>query len=439
MAKSDPDLRIPIEVWKKKLTPTALEVFLVFYNGELEQPTTFEHIKEYLNRSVSDLTIREALKTLIKHKCLVMRKVYLAGARKNLYQLRLKFRQRSNRIKYANAKLRQRFRQASVKSKSNDDIPIRNIEEESRVTSKKQKTKIIIANDSNGLQYSYLVDLQDSSNYPIISTASDRVKKFLTISSLRSNSFGITNERLSTKRSKRDLSSKKKEIPRAGTRTRVAASVPKDRLSRVEIARATIRDKSTSEKQVLSKDDKAREEKEFEQSYNMARAYETKLREYHRSPHLKFLKAFSLKYRGYQSFLKAAKQADALDMPYAQFIEAQFYYFHKWYSKAPSPYEICGGKGKMPAKSRAIGYLREELDIRNIHERITREGKIDNKRLTKSEVILYNQKLLEGMMSDGSTEEECLLEFAQPSMNFFDSAFLKQNTLYRQLRKQGKL
>ena len=431
---SDPDLRIPIGVWKKRLSPTALELFLIFYNGDLAQPTTFKLIKEHLINSVSDITVREALKTLIKNKCLVARKVFFEGKRKNLYQLALKYRKRSNRIKYSNARLRERFNKADAKSASNRNIPIRNKKENLRVTSKNRKPPKKETNDSNDLEYSCLTAPKSSMNSLISSSTSVDSKKSLTNFPLRSNSVGITNEHLRKKRSRK--SPKKR---RSKSLAHVAVTVPKDRLSRIEIAKSKIRSKSRSTKSTLSKEEKAQEEQEFEKAYDMARAYEAKLREYHRAPHLKFIKSFSAKYRGYQSFLKAAKQADALDMPYAQFVEAQFFYFHKWFRKAPSPYEICGGKGKMPAKSRAISYLREELDIRNIQERVTREGRVEKKRLVKSEVLAYNQKLLENMMSDGSTEEECLLEFAQKNMHFFDSVFLKQSKLYRKLKRTGKL
>lgn len=438
MSKIDPDLRLPIDVWKKRLPPTAFEVFLILYNGELEQPTTFKHIKDYLDGSVSDVTVREALKTLIKNKCLVMRKVYLAGVQKNLYQLALKYRKRSNRIKYANTKLRHRFQKAgSKKSKSSSRIPTKNTQKGSRVTREKTKTANTKVSDSTALQYSCLETPNTFSVSPLTSNTYVSSKKSLPKFPMRSNSVGITNERMKKRSSQKKRSSKRSQ--RKESLAHVAETVPRDRLSRIEIARSRIRTKSKRVQNTLSEEVRLREEQEFEKSCGMAHAYEKKLKEYHRSPHLKFLNAFSVNYRGYQSFLKAAKQAEALDMPYAQFIEAQFYYFHRWFSRAPSPYEICGGKGKMPAKSRAMGYLREQKDSRNIHERVTREGRVEKKKLVKSEVIAYNLKLLKGMMSDGSTEKACLLEFAQPSMNFFDPVFLKQNETYRRLRRKGKL
>ena len=175
------------------------------------------------------------------------------------------------------------------------------------------------------------------------------------------------------------------------------------------------------------------EEAEFDAAFRMAQAYEIKLREYTKNPYLKYLKGlFTEDRRSYQSFLRAAKLAEELGMEPKQFIEAQFYHFHEWFGREPSPHNLSGGKGEKNARWRALAYRDEVgLNHKDRLERVVSIGSVE--KTTRKQRADHSAVLLQDLLSTGMTEEEIFLEYAQPGMNNFSQGWLNKQPTYRRL------
>jgi hypothetical protein len=167
--------------------------------------------------------------------------------------------------------------------------------------------------------------------------------------------------------------------------------------------------------------------------YLMKYAYEDMLKSYTHSPFLRFFKASwsNGTHVRVQSFLlKAATLADQYEVEYFTFVKAQFYWFDKWFRRAPYVYELSGQSGKFPASKRLVEYL--ALD---------RAGKINNE--ISSPVVPQRKRAVDPNKLDKAnlktlndlckayrlTEEEALTKFAPAGL--FDLEWLKK-------RKQEK-
>lgn len=179
-------------------------------------------------------------------------------------------------------------------------------------------------------------------------------------------------------------------------------------------------------------------EAEFERASDMALAFEVKMAEYKKNPFFKLFRKrkFSPASKTYPHYLKAADEALSLGYDFATWIEAQFYWFDKWFGQPPKPWQLSGGKGKMPARVRVEAYLRQGKGLAKTTSKVSKKKP---RKLTRDDVLAYNAKLLQDMMRDGSTEKACLLEFAQEGMNVFDSIFLVHNETYRRLVHAGRI
>ena len=175
------------------------------------------------------------------------------------------------------------------------------------------------------------------------------------------------------------------------------------------------------------------EEAEFESALKLAQAYESKLKEYTKNPHLKYLKGvFSDQRRSYKSFLRAAKLAEELEMPPKQFIEAQFYYFHEWFTKEPAPHNLSGGKGEKNARWRAKNYRDDSgRDHEDRLDRVVSTGTVV--KTTQKQRDSHSEKLLKDLLASGMTEEEVFREYAQPGMNNFSQRWLIKQPAWKRL------
>lgn len=166
-------------------------------------------------------------------------------------------------------------------------------------------------------------------------------------------------------------------------------------------------------------------------------AFIDKLRQYKRKPYLKsFHNKLTPKHKSYRQIERAIAEAESLGIDFEVYIEAQFFWFDKWFGRAPNLWELSGGKGKMPARSRAKAYvamLETEGDLSPTVDKEHRKAK----KLNRKDILEYNERLLQQMMSDGSTVEDCFLEFAKDGV--FHKVFLRQHPVYKSLVKAGKL
>lgn len=170
----------------------------------------------------------------------------------------------------------------------------------------------------------------------------------------------------------------------------------------------------------------------------MAYAYEEELGSYLHRPALRFIKGkVDSTLKTYKHFQKAVELADQLSVDYPTYLQAQFYWFDKWFRRAPKPWELIGQRTKFPAPERVKEFLR----LRSLEEApqkvysISRTAKIDPKKLDK----INEQRLTELSSSWGLSEEEVLLRFARTGVGYFDLEWLRKNPTYKSLKRQKKL
>jgi len=184
-------------------------------------------------------------------------------------------------------------------------------------------------------------------------------------------------------------------------------------------------------------------EREWDEVMEFASLLSAKYNRYCQNSHKTYSFHLSLKpdTRSYGMLKRAINEMKSLDVEPEVYIEAQFYWFDKWFGREPKFWELSGGAGKMPAKKRVTVYqaIQEEMDGELASIIGENSTLISTNALTQGEILKYNQRLLKRMMSDGSTKEGCFLEFAQDGMGLFDSVYLRQSKTYRRLKKEGKL
>jgi hypothetical protein len=166
----------------------------------------------------------------------------------------------------------------------------------------------------------------------------------------------------------------------------------------------------------------------------MAYAYETVLGEYLLKPTLKFIKTWDPGHINSKYFRKAAEIADEIGAPYEQFVWAQFHFMHKWFGREAKPYELRSTKGKLSACERHAEY-----------KKLLKNGEIEAKCYTSSfplpepdpkKLAKINQKRLNRIMTKwGVDEAGAIAKFH----SLFDLKWLKKNSTYRRLRKDGLL
>lgn len=167
----------------------------------------------------------------------------------------------------------------------------------------------------------------------------------------------------------------------------------------------------------------------------MAQAYEMVVAEYLQNP---FFRAFKntlykgqLKKQFQTVLLKACDIADEHSVDYALYIEAQLYWFDKWFSRYPKVYEIgTRNKGRD-----ACWRLTQYLSIKKIRG-ITQKpvtNKIPAERLPKHHLNAYNQKTLEQLKKAWNfSDEQVLKEFGHAGI--FTKSWLQAQPSYKHLQ-----
>jgi len=170
----------------------------------------------------------------------------------------------------------------------------------------------------------------------------------------------------------------------------------------------------------------------------MLYAYEDMLGTYWHKPALRIIKGRIEDHpRGYQALVEATWIADRLGVEYPIFIQAQFYWFDKWFNRAVRLRELCSVGSKFPAEMRVREYLKlqqvQKLPVRV--QCISRTIKVDLNQIDK-----INQARLEELCRVWKlSEEEVLRRFARPGVGYFDLGWLKHQPIYLRLKAQGML
>lgn len=160
----------------------------------------------------------------------------------------------------------------------------------------------------------------------------------------------------------------------------------------------------------------------------MGYAYEAALANYRHRPAMQYFKLGEDGFRNRTiTFLfKAAVLADAAEASYKEWVEAQFYWFHKWFKRPPKVQELSGQSGKFPAPKRYKDYLK-----------LQRRGKVTSDVLPRipverEELDKINQERLQQLCTAwGRSEEEIMSQFALSGI--FDMAWLKRNPIFKRL------
>ena len=183
---------------------------------------------------------------------------------------------------------------------------------------------------------------------------------------------------------------------------------------------------------------------EQHKAHAMALAYEAQLRTYQSKPFLRFLTGGIVQpgHKRYQQWCQAADQADELDVAYEFYVKAQFYWFDKWFSRAPKPHELRSSKTQYNAKERVRLYAQEiakgaALPERKVLSRVRTAPRV-------SRAVRFNtsaNQMATLMKNHGATEEEILKVFAKgaDALLYFDRDWLRQNQTYQRLKKAKEL
>jgi len=171
----------------------------------------------------------------------------------------------------------------------------------------------------------------------------------------------------------------------------------------------------------------------------VAYAYEEVLATYHHNPSLKFIKGPTVEAgTAYQNLREVAKIADQCGADYASYIQAQFYWFDKWFKRAPRTWELVS-KAKFPALERYLEYIKikssQSVPAKVQSVSISGRARIDTEQLDK----INETRLIELQLNWNIDEEEAFLRFARPGVGYFDAVWLRKHPTYKRLRQEKKL
>lgn len=182
-------------------------------------------------------------------------------------------------------------------------------------------------------------------------------------------------------------------------------------------------------------------DEEYALALSMAAAYGRKLAEYKDSPYSKYLKDGKLysDSRNYRSFVNASIIGRLVEMDPADYIESQFYWFHKWFRRPPKPYELCGMSSKHPAPERATKW-KKLVEQGKITERGRAVSSSMEVHIPAHTYVKHGRRLLQDLMQVRKmTEEEVLLLFGDPSLGYFPVQYLKTNRTWKRLKSEGRV
>ena len=116
----------------------------------------------------------------------------------------------------------------------------------------------------------------------------------------------------------------------------------------------------------------------------------------------------------------------------AEYLEAQYYWFDRWFRRAPRTYQIGSAKAvqrvKMWLEERARGGARGRATP------VVRRAKP----VSQGEVDRHERRMLAGMVERWErSEREILLAFGGPDARVFNQRFLESLPAWRELRDKG--
>lgn len=98
-----------------------------------------------------------------------------------------------------------------------------------------------------------------------------------------------------------------------------------------------------------------------QQALALGFAYERALGEYLRKPALRYFTRIGdrgIDPRTMTALRKALAISKEHDVDFETYVRAQFYWFHKWFRRAPKIFELCGANGRFSARKRLTEYLK---------------------------------------------------------------------------------
>lgn len=189
----------------------------------------------------------------------------------------------------------------------------------------------------------------------------------------------------------------------------------------------------------LTFDDSVKQHK----AYDMAVTYESQLGAYCNRPTLKYLNGIvRAGTRGYKLWVRASQQAEELAVTYETYCRAQFYWFDRWFNRAPKPQELSSYKSKINASDRV-----------RLYEQEVAKGQTDSSleilgpvrtvpKVSRAVRFGQSKRQLASLMKNyNATEEKILKAFAKgrQAFVFFDREWLQTNETYKRLKKAGEL
>ncbi len=171
--------------------------------------------------------------------------------------------------------------------------------------------------------------------------------------------------------------------------------------------------------------------------YNMINEYRKMLGSYYHKPekHNKIhFNSITKKHRGYKQYLKASKLAEKRDINYETYLTAQFYWFDKWFNRAPRSYEISGGSGIFPAALRVEKYL----DLFPNKDNPTIKSVAIPVKMSAESLDEVNNKTLRSLKQVWNMNEaEIYVNFAVGVESAFNFSWLKSRPVYQRLVEIG--
>jgi hypothetical protein len=172
----------------------------------------------------------------------------------------------------------------------------------------------------------------------------------------------------------------------------------------------------------------------------MINIYTDMFNEYYHKPK-KFINISAIKitknHRGYKNYLKAVKLAEKRKLDYKTFLKSQFYWFDRWFNRAPKSHEICGGKGKFPAALRVEKYLNL---FGNKNNPTIKSIAIPGNNLNSEELNEVNIKNLENLKQIwGMNSSDVFLNFGVGIESVFNQSWLRRQPAYIDLVRAGQI
>jgi len=178
---------------------------------------------------------------------------------------------------------------------------------------------------------------------------------------------------------------------------------------------------------------------------NLLLLFEMLVGEYKHQPTLRIFssKVAERVKRGNETVMrKVGELADELEIDQETYLRAQFYWFDKWFHKAPTLRDLTSTTGKFPATQRALSYveLQKAGKTPNSVTSCVLPPKYTKDLLTDQKLDKINQTRLTDLCQQYQlSEDACLTRFAPAGL--FDLTWLKQckKAAFERLRGEGRL